>query len=770
MYKLTTIIPNFNNGAYLSKAIDSVLNQETDFDHQIIVIDDCSTDNSKQILSKYGNIRNLDIVWNNKNRGKGHCVKVAHDLSKSEFFSILDSDDFYISRYRMQKHLDFLSNNNQKVGVGSKHFEFSPMGVRVIDDKTSAFFVKALTPHLNVPEFNFQNIVQNTLPYIHTSGITFRRICDKLPEYFETETAFRGDTALLWFLLYESNLKIGFIDEFLSAYRITETGIWNGLSAMAQCSLDKEFLTKFLEYVVHEEDSRTKNFIVEKIAATMPEHFVPKEQYEWLSFDNFATTLKAKCNSIFLKENSELFTSVNSLRDIDQACEFIGIMQDDTRAEITPGKRSDDGEISIFVVSGFAEKSGGIFLEIKDFLRIHNMLEKKVCVVSTETFASNRDYANEQLNKIMKDIEIKYLEQRNILKKSEELINFINKKQGANCFFWITHNDIAQNISISSISSKQKVLVFSYDHGTSLGVTNSQFTRILVKSEFQSNQLLTLHRKEKIVFVPIQIHSNPQFNDHTSNTLVSASGAMREYKFFQNHEIPFYQIAIDLLSKFKGRHYHFGPISETKILFLEGEFSKAGVPFSKFIHIPYEPNFQKSLIDLGVNLFINTYPVSGARISVEVQGAGIASINHTTRLNNLPTSTDFIGEQQFNWSSYEDLQDIYKHINFSSLQQKGIEARNYFDENNNLSKNLYNIYLLSSFSFIEKPNFNFGFHDISKSIDFDIENLDSYEKLIDNYLDLRNELVMIQKEFKNIINSKGNKILSSIYKVRDKFR
>ena len=64
-YKILIIniyITNHNYGKYLSKSINSVLNQ-TYKNYELIIIDDGSTDNSKQILEKYKNYKNIKIIF-----------------------------------------------------------------------------------------------------------------------------------------------------------------------------------------------------------------------------------------------------------------------------------------------------------------------------------------------------------------------------------------------------------------------------------------------------------------------------------------------------------------------------------------------------------------------------------------------------------------------------------------------------------------------------------------------------------------------------------
>ena len=66
---VSIIIPNYNHALYLKQRIDSVLNQ-TFQDFELLILDDCSTDNSREIIERYrGNPKITQIIYNEKNSG-----------------------------------------------------------------------------------------------------------------------------------------------------------------------------------------------------------------------------------------------------------------------------------------------------------------------------------------------------------------------------------------------------------------------------------------------------------------------------------------------------------------------------------------------------------------------------------------------------------------------------------------------------------------------------------------------------------------------------
>ena len=92
--KVDIIIPNFNKGKYLDQAIKSVLKQN--FRNWILyIIDDNSTDNSKEVLNNYKKIKKIKIFFLNKKKGPGFCRNYGIIKSKSPYIAFLDSDDFW---------------------------------------------------------------------------------------------------------------------------------------------------------------------------------------------------------------------------------------------------------------------------------------------------------------------------------------------------------------------------------------------------------------------------------------------------------------------------------------------------------------------------------------------------------------------------------------------------------------------------------------------------------------------------------------------------
>ena len=116
--KLSIIIPCYNEQKTISFILDKVRNLK-DYDKEIIVVDDCSTDGTKEILKKLENSIEIKILYNDENRGKGYCIKKGIDSSTGSVLIIQDADLEYDPN-DIPKLINPIKNGNADVVYGSR--------------------------------------------------------------------------------------------------------------------------------------------------------------------------------------------------------------------------------------------------------------------------------------------------------------------------------------------------------------------------------------------------------------------------------------------------------------------------------------------------------------------------------------------------------------------------------------------------------------------------------------------------------------------------
>ena len=103
------ILPNYNSAPYLSKTIDSIIDQ-TFKNWKLIIVDDSSNIETKKKLKEYESNPNINIIWLGKNKRAGFCRNLAIRNSKSEYIAFVDSDDVWEDE-KLSKQLDFMIKN-----------------------------------------------------------------------------------------------------------------------------------------------------------------------------------------------------------------------------------------------------------------------------------------------------------------------------------------------------------------------------------------------------------------------------------------------------------------------------------------------------------------------------------------------------------------------------------------------------------------------------------------------------------------------------------
>ena len=98
-FKISVVMPVYNAEKELNAAIDSIINQSLGFENiELIIVDDCSTDNSRNIISDYANeYDNIVPVFLDENSGlPGKPRSLGIKYASADYISFLDSDDEYL--------------------------------------------------------------------------------------------------------------------------------------------------------------------------------------------------------------------------------------------------------------------------------------------------------------------------------------------------------------------------------------------------------------------------------------------------------------------------------------------------------------------------------------------------------------------------------------------------------------------------------------------------------------------------------------------------
>ena len=107
-------MPSYNSAKFIKKAIDSVLTQSYS-EWELIIVDDCSTDNSVKIIEEYSEIDSrIILIKKNINSGVADTRNFAVKFANGTYLAFLDSDDIWHSE-KLKSQVDFMIKNNASI-------------------------------------------------------------------------------------------------------------------------------------------------------------------------------------------------------------------------------------------------------------------------------------------------------------------------------------------------------------------------------------------------------------------------------------------------------------------------------------------------------------------------------------------------------------------------------------------------------------------------------------------------------------------------------
>lgn len=210
--KVSVICICYNQEQYIEKAVSSIQNQIADFDVEIIIIDDCSTDATPDIIRKLvKDDARVNYIARNKNVGSTRNFGDALALARGEYVAICEGDDYWIDDHKITRQVKFLDDNLDL------SICFHPVIVDYGEDQSSQIYPEGSGP------FDARNLAFGN--FIQTNSVMYRW------RWAEGEFAkiYSPDISPSdWFLhLQHAEVGgIGFINLPMAVYRKHNGGMW----------------------------------------------------------------------------------------------------------------------------------------------------------------------------------------------------------------------------------------------------------------------------------------------------------------------------------------------------------------------------------------------------------------------------------------------------------------------------------------------------------------------------------------------------------------
>lgn len=207
--KLSILVVTYNQEKYIGQCLDSILTQKVSFDYEIVIADDCSTDNTPSIVKKYAASHSkIKPIFNEKNEGFVRNWKIALSHCTGDYVAILEGDDYWLTDYRIQRQVDFMDTTPEYGMCCAK--------AKVWDELTGVFVREAGSDCCE----NYETLIVDNNDVVTSTTVIRRHLFLKayeeinqfLPEDLQWDTS-------IWFW-FAANSKIKFINEYYEVYRL----------------------------------------------------------------------------------------------------------------------------------------------------------------------------------------------------------------------------------------------------------------------------------------------------------------------------------------------------------------------------------------------------------------------------------------------------------------------------------------------------------------------------------------------------------------------
>lgn len=673
--KLSILMPCYNVEKTLQRALDSILMQKTNFEYEIIIINDASEDNTLTIANKYAWIfKNIVVISNEKNEGNAYSYYKGLCAAKGDYFCVLDGDDYYTINDKLQRQIDFLDNDKNEEYVGTATNFIIDLGNDLI----------SIPDRSRIKEFSYADFISSNSGYYHTATYVYRNIFrGNVPKIF-ADKLYRGDTPRTMFHLKYSGKKIKVLDFVGSAYTFEFNGIWSSMTQKQQFQFQIDYYNQHKERVNTDIEKASCDKLIEhnrKMLQTASDNY---RRYPEMTIDEAINRIRKYANTFAFKQRDYVFNKFYYSEYVDTLCASLSYI---FTVHHPIYKLTTKKENNLCIIIGLLNPhGGGIFSEIKELIDIYK--EKEIYLILTG------ECSNEILKKQLDDgIEIlqKYpnlnivLPPQNVKTKYSWLREKVTEISPYRCYYYCSHNDVYG--ATLPQSGTENIVLFSFDHGYSCGISNPLHNNIIAKRKVDYI-LLKKKFKDKVIFIPTwenmpkdcESYKYIPFYEHTK--LITASGAARSYKIEGIEPYKYLDYIVELLNNTGGIHYHFGPLSNEFIDELDKKLELKGISKDHFINITWSDNIPLDLLRKHVDVFIEPFPVVSYKLTLLVESVGIPVISKKghTRIN----IVDFVPENSMFWKDQEEFIKILSSLDEGALQEYSSKSLKYFLENHSI--------------------------------------------------------------------------------------
>lgn len=231
--KVSVLVMTYNHAKFIRQALESVLMQQVNFDYEILISEDCSTDGTREIVKEYYERfpEKIHLLLSENNLHSNAVVVRGINAARGDYIALLDGDDYWTNPDKLQKQVDFLDTYHDC----SLCFHNAQV---VYEDNSQEPW--NWTP-ANQKQFStLEDIWLGN--FIATCSTMFRRgLFGKVPDWYDS---FFPITDWPLHILNAEHGNIGYINEVMGGYRYHSGGLYSPFSQFQKLEKTLSFYHK----------------------------------------------------------------------------------------------------------------------------------------------------------------------------------------------------------------------------------------------------------------------------------------------------------------------------------------------------------------------------------------------------------------------------------------------------------------------------------------------------------------------------------------------
>ena len=228
---ISVIMTAYNAERYISRALESAVNQSFNGQFEIIVGDDCSNDLTASIIQSYSNRYPglINAVFNPQNIGYSRNYSNLIQMAQGKYVAILDHDDIWLTENKLQIQFDYLENN-PTIGMLCANSKLIDQDDVIRDSNRDRSGDISFYELMNGHEDVFS-------PTIMMRNCFLKQILEQSEWYIDHHCFFDA----MWALWFSHHSRVYWMPDILSAYRVLSESGCHSMEESRRMSLEKKY-------------------------------------------------------------------------------------------------------------------------------------------------------------------------------------------------------------------------------------------------------------------------------------------------------------------------------------------------------------------------------------------------------------------------------------------------------------------------------------------------------------------------------------------------